>query len=48
MAISSPGGSKVVDHGSVWMKLGHIQGDVLGPIAGSGMAIGGAIMPQNG
>ena len=34
-----------VDQG--WIKLGHIQDDVLGPFPGSGMSIGGAIRPQN-
>ena len=39
MAISRPGGSKLVNQG--WINLGHIHSDVLGPLPGSRMAIGG-------
>ena len=40
MAISRPGGSKLVNQG--WINLGHIHSDVLGPLPGSRMAIEGA------
>ena len=39
VAISRPGGSKLVNQG--WINLGHIHSDVLGPLPGSRMAIGG-------
>ena len=46
VAIRGSGGSKLVEHG--WNKLGHIQGDAMEPFPRSGIAIGGAIGPQNG
>ena len=39
VAISRHNGSKLVNQG--WINLGHIHSDVLGPIPGSRMAIGG-------
>ena len=39
VAISRPCGSKLVNQG--WINLGHIHSDVLGPLPGSRMAIGG-------